>query len=85
MLKKSADIELNRLKSMLLKDKVSTPTHISEVIKSDIYDILANYMELFSEDLKVDIECDERSFIVNIKARTARFKQIGALPKQINK
>lgn len=78
---KAGEVELTRLKSLLLKDKVSTPNHIAEVIKSDIYSVLSNYMELFADDLSVSIDCDEQGFVVDINAKTARFKQIGALPK----
>lgn len=78
---KAGEIEFLRLKSLLVSDKVNTPTQFSDVIKSDVYGILNNYMELTPDDLDVKIDADENGFRVVMTARTNRFRQIGTLPK----
>jgi septum formation topological specificity factor MinE len=80
---KNGEIELSRLKNLLLQDKVNTPTQFAEVIKSDLYGVLSGYMELYSDDLSVAISADERGFLVAVEARTARFKPVGMLPKPL--
>ncbi|NLK17327.1 MAG: hypothetical protein GX304_02225 [Clostridiales bacterium] len=79
---KPVEIELSRLKKMLMQDKSSAPSQLAEVIKSDVYSALSSYMDLFSDDLKVLIDCDDAGYHVIISARTHRFKQIGILPKK---
>jgi hypothetical protein len=82
---KAGQIELARLKNLLMQDKVNTPNQLADVIKSDVYPVLSSYMDLFSEDLKVLIDADDMGYHVIISARTHRFKQIGMLPKKYDK
>ena len=79
---KPVEIELSRLKKMLLQDKSSTPSQLAEVIKSDVYSSLTSYMHHFTDDHKVLNDCDDAGYHVIISARTHRFKQIGILPKK---
>lgn len=81
---KAGEIELSRLKNLLVHDKVSTPNQLTDVIKSDIYSVLSNYMELYSDDLKVLVDADEKGYHLMISAHTNRFKQVGMLPKLYN-
>lgn len=82
---KSVNIELSRLKSLLMQDKASTPDRLTEVLKSDIFSLLKNYMDLYPDDLKILIDTDDKGYHLIISARTNRFKQIGMLPKLSNK
>lgn len=75
------NVELMRLKSMLISDKVSAPSELCSLIKSDVYVLLANYMELKPENILVDQTIEDNGFCINIKAKTERLKQFGALPK----
>ena len=77
MAKKAGVVEYGRLRSLLIQDKVSTPTQVAALIKSEVYAVLGNYMELFADDLDVLIDCDERGFHVVIDAHTLRFKALG--------
>lgn len=81
-MKKAAQIELARLRKLLMQDKPTAGGQLAEVIKSDVYQTLSSYMDLFSDDLKVIIDTDEAGYHVIISARTHRFKQIGMLPKK---
>jgi len=84
MSNKTGEIELSRLKSLLIHDKASTPDRLTDVLKSDLYAVLNNYMDLFSDDLKVLIDTDEKGYHIIVSAHTNRFKQIGMLPKLYN-
>lgn len=75
------NIEFLRLKSMLISDKVNVPNELCSLIKSDVYVLLANYMELKPENVIVDQTIEENGFCITIKAKTDRLKQFGALPK----
>jgi septum formation topological specificity factor MinE len=77
-----SEIELNRLKNLLKQDKVNTPDSLTDVLRSDLYAVLRNYMEIRSEDLKVIIDADDKGYVIIISARTNRFKQIGMLPRK---
>ncbi len=79
---KSGEIELQRLKNLLKQDKVNTPDRLTEVIKSDLFGVLKNYMEIRGEDVKVMIDADDKGYHVIVSARTNRFRQIGMLPKK---
>lgn len=81
MMKINSNIELMRLKSMLISDKVSVPNELCSIIKSDVYILLLNYMELKPENIIVSQTIEESGFCITIKARTDRLKQFGALPK----
>ena len=80
-MKNAINTELLRLKSMLITDKVNVPNELCSLIKSDVYVLLANYMELKPENIIVDQAIEDNGFCVTIKARTDRLKQFGALPK----
>jgi septum formation topological specificity factor MinE len=79
---KMGEIELNRLKNLLKQDKVNTPDSLTDVLRSDLYGVLRNYMEIRSEDLKVIIDADDKGYVIIVSARTNRFKQIGMLPRK---
>lgn len=82
MYNKAGEIEYGRLKKLLLQDKVNTPDRLTDVLKSDIFAVMKNYMDIRSEDVKVVIDADDKGYHVIISARTNRFKQIGILPKK---
>lgn len=83
MTSKPGQVEFMRLRKLLLKDKVSTPDCLKGVIKSDIYTVLTNYMELNPDELEVEIAEGDGKFCLNITAYTKRFKQLGALPCEV--
>lgn len=81
MYKKAKDMEYKRLKSLLIQDKANAPNQLSDVLRSDIYTLLKNYMEITPSNLKIYFDADEKGYHVIISARTNRFKQMGTLPK----
>ena len=83
MAKRPGQVEYMRLKSLLLKDKVSAPAHLAAVIKSDIFTVLQNYLEVVPDDLEVNLDSADGFFKLHITAKSRRIKQVGALPKEI--
>lgn len=81
MSKKAAQIEFDRLKNLLIKDKANAPCQLADVLKSDIYTLMKNYMEINSENIKIYFDADEKGYHIIISVHTNRFKQMGMLPK----
>jgi len=54
----------DRLKSVLLSDKSSSASRIHNVIKSDLYCMLLNYMEVEPQSVRVDISCDAEGYYI---------------------
>ncbi len=48
-----SDLEFNRIKNVIERDKCSSPGLISGAIKSEISDVLINYMDLGGVDFRV--------------------------------
>lgn len=69
-----------RLKQILVADKDENPIRIINVLKSDILNVLKNYMEISNSDLELNITCDEFGFFVfNSYCRARRLKSLGAI------
>ncbi len=45
----------DRLKKVLIRDKNENPKHIMNVLKSDMLQVLNNYMDIKSENLDIEI------------------------------
>lgn len=48
-----SDLEFKRIKTVIERDKYSSPGLISGAIKSEISDVLVNYMDLEGVDFRV--------------------------------
>lgn len=72
---------LNRTKRVLSTDKSGcVPLRLNEVLKSDLYDLLSNYMEL--DRLEMNTEFDsEGNCYVNMVAKAYRIKTSITLPR----
>ena len=69
-----------RLKKVVMEDKVSAIENMLRVLKSDQYKLLANYMYLNADDLKVYIDITENGdYILTVKAVTDRLIDIGRM------
>ena len=69
-----------RLKNVLLADKYTSPDRLNEVIKSDILYVLKNYMEIASEDIKINFTLSEDgSYQLRLAASCKRLKLLGAI------
>lgn len=70
-----------RLRSALLSDKSSGASRIHNVIKSDLYCMLLNYMEVEPQSVRVDISCDaEGYYIFRAEAAAKRILNINFPP-----
>ncbi|MCL1901970.1 MAG: hypothetical protein FWG51_06220 [Firmicutes bacterium] len=76
-----SNVELNRLKSMIICDKINIPNELCSLIKSDVYIMLSNYLDLIPDNVTVDQSIEDSGFIIQIKAKTNRIKPFGNLPK----
>ncbi|MBQ4535278.1 MAG: cell division topological specificity factor MinE [Clostridia bacterium] len=72
-----AEIGEARLQSVLLKDKKQDPKHILNMLRSDIYSLLENYMEVVRLD--ADIEFSGGFFEFRLTAHARQIKPIGTL------
>lgn len=67
-----------RLRQVLILDK--SAVGIEHVLKSDILNVLNNYMDLGSEEVKLAIDVDEYGFFeVKIYAKTRRLKNLNVI------
>lgn len=63
----------DRMKQILANDKKENPNKISGLIKSEIFYVLKNYMDINIDDLKFDIGIDNYGkYIINFSVETAR-------------
>ena len=52
-MKKTAKLASERLKNVILSDKVSHPDRLNDLLKSDVNDMLKTYFELYPGSIKV--------------------------------
>ena len=70
----------NRLKNVLVIDKQDNPLKIVKVLKSDILNVLSNYMDITNDDLDLTITVDEYgNFIFNAYSKVRRLKNLSAI------
>ena len=75
-----ADISSKRLEKVLVKDKTEDPKKLAEILKSDILNLLQNYMEVEKLDVNFDVSLDGYKFSIDIEAK--RIKVFGILPNR---
>ena len=51
----SKDVAKDRLKLVLIHDRVNCSTQVLEMIKNDIFKVISNYMEIDEEELDIQI------------------------------
>lgn len=73
-----AEIGRDRLKNVLVKDKNHSPNRLRNILKSEITEILKNYIELDDEiELKLD---EERGrLLISVRATAIRVKEFGTI------
>ncbi|MBR1735943.1 MAG: cell division topological specificity factor MinE [Firmicutes bacterium] len=62
--KKSASVATERLKLVLIHDRVNCSTQILEMLKTDIIKVISNYMDIDEEELDINItqtESDDKT------------------------
>ena len=71
---------VNRLKNVLLSDKYTNPERLNEVIKSDILYVLKNYMDITSDDIKLNFTLnDDGNYQLRLAASCKRLKLLQAI------
>ena len=79
----SASMDADRLKHILIADKHFDPQRIKQVIKSDVFNILRDYLELDPENVFIDIELNSNGeYHLKIDAIANRMKIFGSLPDE---
>ena len=68
----------DRLKSVVMSEKIAAIESMLRVLKSEQYKLLTNYMYLNVEDLKVYIDVTENGeYVLTVKAVTDKLIDIG--------
>lgn len=75
-----ADIGSKRLEKVLVKDKTEDPKRLAEILKSDILNLLQNYMEVENLEINFDVGLDGYKFSIDVEAK--RIKVFGILPNK---
>lgn len=66
--------EYERIKSILLADKINTPSRLSDAVRSDIIAVLSAYMELDPLSFLLEIEPTDGGFKIRAEGEAARLK-----------
>ena len=70
----------DRLKTVLIKDKEQSPYHVLNVLKSEIYYILKNYMEILNDEIDVSFNLNSAgNYTLSIFADVKRLKRVSAI------
>lgn len=70
-----------RMKTALLSDTNTCSSRVHNVIRSDFYSMIINYMDVSPEKIELDIDCDEEgNYILSIRATAKRILSIGVPP-----
>lgn len=77
----SSNQGIEKLKKVLINDKHQSPTRVNEILKSDVFAVLQNYMDISENDIISKIDLDQNgNYIFRCKAKATRLKTFGILP-----
>lgn len=63
----------SRIKQMLINDKKNNPNKIISLLRSEIFYILQNYMDIKIDDVQLDIGIDnDGKYLLNLNVETSR-------------
>lgn len=63
----------SRIKQMLINDKKNNPNKIISLLRSEIFYILQNYMDIKIDDVQLDIGIDNNGkYLLNLNVETSR-------------
>ena len=65
------DVE-ERLKKLLLNDRLSGHEELPRVLKSEFYDLLSDFFEMDDGKISVSLEGDDEGYLITLKARALR-------------
>lgn len=73
---------VSRLDNVIKKDKQINPQYMKEVIKSDVFYVLNNYLEVQFDDIDISIDLtDNNMYELKISAVGDRMKIMTILPR----
>ena len=71
---------LAKLKQVLINDKHFNPERLNDVVSSDIFKLLQNYMEIDNSDMMSRIDLDEQgNYVLRCKVKCKRLRIMGLL------
>ena len=71
---------LAKLKQVLINDKHFNPERLNDVVSSDIFKLLQNYMEIDNGDMMSRIDLDEQgNYVLRCKVKCKRLRIMGLL------
>ena len=73
-------MDINRLNSIISKDKKTNPKYFIEVIKSDFYYLISNYFEVDFDNIKLDFDLVGNRYKLTITCDSDRIKLMRAIP-----
>lgn len=79
--KNNAEIDLSRLKKVLISDKNFNPEQLIKVLKSDIFNVFNNYCSIINNDVSVSVKVlDNGEYSFKVECTADRLKIFGSLP-----
>lgn len=62
----------DRIKNMLTNDRLQVRSGVTELIKSQAYDMLSDFFELEGDKILVKVEPDDDGYLITVKAKAIR-------------
>ncbi len=76
---------VERLRQVLINDKHFDTDRLNDVVSSDIFKALSNYMDITHDDMLLRIDLDEQGdYVLRCKVKARRLKIMGFLSKTAN-
>lgn len=77
MKKSVASESSERLKRVLMQDKLSNPARLSEIIKEEIVFVLSSYMDILSRDIEFFVSVDDNGlYSIDVRAKARRIYSV---------
>ncbi len=72
------------LQSVLVSDKHFVPKNVEEILKSEVFKTLLNYLEIKPENAKANFDvAEDGDFLFFFKVKAKRLKIMGILPQEV--
>lgn len=74
---------IQKLKQVLVSDKHLLSDNLNELLKSEIFKVLDNFLDVDIDNFFVELSVDEQGkYVLRCKARCSHIKVLGLLPKE---
>ncbi|MEG1612867.1 MAG: cell division topological specificity factor MinE [Clostridia bacterium] len=83
-MKKNAKIASERLKQVLLSDKIAQPEKFNELLKSEVVTVLSNYFELFPSTFEINLAISDNVIDITMRVKGGRIKPYGNFVTEIH-